>query len=58
MPDSSQVIPVLVGIAILMVMAISLAWVLAHPATTLTVVALMSAAAIIVIRRLRARNRV
>lgn len=58
MPDGSQLIPMLVGIAILMVIAISLAWVLTNPATTLVAVALVSAAAIVIGRRLRARNRV
>lgn len=58
MPDTNQMVPVLIGIAILMAIVACIAWAASHPALVLVLLFLIIAAAVFLARRARARSRV
>jgi hypothetical protein len=58
MPDIKIVIPVIIGVAVLVMLGTSLDWLLVHPRTLIASVGLIGGLIYLAARRSRARSRV
>jgi hypothetical protein len=58
MPDIKLVVPVVIGVAVIVLLATSLDWLLVHPRTLIASVALIGGLIYLAARRSRARSRV
>jgi hypothetical protein len=58
MPDTDQVVPVVIGVAALMAIVACIVWMASHPVLIVSIVLVGAVGAVLLARRARARNRV